>query len=228
MIVGDKTMKKGIIFIILLVFVVFILQVREVQSEETFQAIPDDAIRLRILANSDAEEDQQIKRIVRDDVNAYISELVQYIDDIEEGRRVIDASVPEIEKIVAQTLQREGVDQAFTVEYRSNVTFPTKIYDDYLYPAGEYEAVLISLGEGKGSNWWCVLFPPLCFLDFSNGTTVETEGETDEKTEEETEELKEEHEGNIVIETEETEESIEDEEEEVEVKFFLFEWLGLS
>lgn len=228
MIVGDKTMKKGIIFIILLVFVVFILQVQEVQSEETFQAIPDDAIRLRILANSDAEEDQQIKRIVRDDVNAYISELVQYIDDIEEGRRVIDASVPEIEKIVAQTLQREGVDQAFTVEYRSNVTFPTKIYDDYLYPAGEYEAVLISLGEGKGANWWCVLFPPLCFLDFSNGTTVETEGETDEKTEEETEELKEEHEGSIVIETEETEESIEDEEEEVEVKFFLFEWLGLS
>ncbi|MBO1002064.1 stage II sporulation protein R [Pseudogracilibacillus auburnensis] len=221
-------MKKGIIFIILLVFVVFILQVQEVQSEETFQAIPDDAIRLRILANSDAEEDQQIKRIVRDDVNAYISELVQYIDDIEEGRRVIDASVPEIEKIVAQTLQREGVDQAFTVEYRSNVTFPTKIYDDYLYPAGEYEAVLISLGEGKGANWWCVLFPPLCFLDFSNGTTVETEGETDEKTEEETEELKEEHEGSIVIETEETEESIEDEEEEVEVKFFLFEWLGLS
>lgn len=207
---GDKTVKKGIIFIILLVFVVFIVQMKEMRAEETFQMIPDDAIRLRILANSDSDEDQRIKHIVRDNVSAYISELVQHIDNISEGRRVINMNVPEIEKIIEQTLQQESKSDTFTVEYSPNVSFPTKIYDDYLYPAGEYEAVLISLGEGQGANWWCVLFPPLCFLDFSNGTTV---AESDEEL------TKNAGKDNV---------EVEEDDNEVEVKFFLFEWLGLS
>jgi len=219
--VGDKRMKKGIIVIIFIVFGFIETPVTEVTSKEDYQTIPDDAIRLRILANSDHEKDQQIKHMVRDDVNAYITEMVADIDSITEARATIDASVPKIKKVVERTLSAAGVSQDFTVEYRSNVTFPMKMYDNYVYPAGEYEAVLISIGEGKGSNWWCVLFPPLCFLDFSNGATVASSDEELNKADEEN--LSE-------SKHEQDDESLEEnsEEEDMEVKFFLFEWLGLS
>ena len=62
------------------------------------------------------------------------------------------------------------------------VQFPTKLYGEFLYPAGEYQAILITLGEGTGANWWCVLYPPLCFLDFSNGVAVQSDGFEDSKT----------------------------------------------
>lgn len=222
---GDNTMKKGIIFIILIVLNVFGLQVEEVGTEQSHQVIPDEAIRLRILANSDSDEDQAIKRMVRDEVNKYINELVKDIDNIEEARTTIDNQIPKIEEIVETTLKEQNVLHSFTVEYSSNVTFPMKIYDNFVYPAGEYEAVLISIGESKGSNWWCVLFPPLCFIDFSNGSTV-ADSETDELDDANEEESIEEDE----IEQEESiaREEDEEDEEEMEVKFFLFEWLGLS
>src|SRR5699024_7945579 len=89
----------------------------------------------------------------------------------------------ELRDIVKETLGENDVTDSFTVDYRSDVSFPLKVYDQYVYPAGEYEAVLITIGEGKGSNWWCVLFPPLCFLDFSNGTTIDEDFEAEETNE---------------------------------------------
>lgn len=203
---GDLKMKKLVFFVFISIILFFTLPPQGVSQENTetdYQIIPDDAIRLRILANSDNNDDQQLKRLVRDQVNAEISEWVQDITDIEEARRLIEARIPEIEKIIAKTIEAEGRDNSFQVEYGKNVTFPTKLYGDFLYPAGEYEAVLITLGEGKGANWWCVLFPPLCFLDFSNGTSVAEAAEVEEK-------------------------EIVEEEDDAEVKFFLFEWLGWS
>ncbi|MDI4707209.1 stage II sporulation protein R, partial [Pseudoalteromonas shioyasakiensis] len=126
---------------------------------------------------------------------------------IEEARQLIQNRLPEVEEIVANVIEEEGFENEFTVEYGKNVEFPTKLYDSYLYPAGKYEAILITIGEGKGDNWWCVLFPPLCFLDFSFGTSVSA-ADAEEAEELELEE--------------------EQEEEEKEVKFFLFEWLGWS
>ncbi len=224
-------MKKGIIFIILIVFNFFGVNVEEVSTKETYQMIPDEAIRLRILANSDSDEDQSIKRFVRDEVNTYINELVKDIDNIEEARTTIDNEIPVIEDIVANSLKKQNVPHSFTVEYRSNVTFPMKIYDEFVYPAGEYEAILISIGEGKGSNWWCVLFPPLCFIDFSNGSTVAEDSEN-EQSEDEDNIAEEDIDGEEIDQEEsivrQEEEDKEEDQEEVEVKFFLFEWLGLS
>ncbi|WP_031406640.1 stage II sporulation protein R [Geobacillus vulcani] len=134
-------------------------------------AIPDEAIRLRILANSDAAEDQQLKRKVRDAVNAQINGWVAELTSFEEAKRVIRSHLPDIEQTVARVLRNEQSDQTYKVEF-GPVHFPTKVYGNYVYPAGTYEAVLITLGEGKGANWWCVLFPPLCFLDFSNSDAV--------------------------------------------------------
>lgn len=135
------------------------------------QIIPDEAIRLRILANSNSEEDQTVKRSIRDEVNKSINTWVADLTSIEASRRVIKSHLNEIEAIVEKELNQIGSNESFSVSF-GEVAFPTKLYGDFVYPAGDYEAVLITIGEGLGDNWWCVLFPPLCFLDFSNGDAV--------------------------------------------------------
>ncbi|MBM7704069.1 stage II sporulation protein R [Metabacillus iocasae] len=175
----------------------------EVQANEPM-VIPDEAIRLRILANSDDDEDQHVKRLIRDRVNAEITKWVQELTSVEEARNVIRGNLDNIEMIAQQVLDEEQVNQSVTVDF-GKVSFPTKLYGQFLYPAGEYEAILISLGEAKGANWWCVLFPPLCFLDFSNGEAVQEPMPIDEEKEEKSEELQ---------------------QQEVEVKFFLVEWFS--
>lgn len=142
----------------------------EVTASEAI-VIPKEAIRLRILANSDLESDQALKRMVRDEVNKNITQWVQELTSINEARSILQAKLPEIQEIAKEVVKREGSNQSVNVEF-GKVQFPTKLYGQFLYPAGEYEAILITLGEGKGANWWCVLFPPLCFLDFSNGVAV--------------------------------------------------------
>ncbi|MEN1967661.1 stage II sporulation protein R [Lentibacillus sp. N15] len=204
-------MKKLVFFIAVIILIFLIMPTKgmfqQASSEQGYQVIPDDAIRLRILANSDNDEDQRVKRAVRDEVNKSIAGWVEDIADIDKARKVIQGKLPEIETIVDTVLEKENAPQSFQVEYGEKVSFPTKVYGNFLYPAGEYEAVLITLGEGEGANWWCVLFPPLCFLDFSNGTTVAKAASSEKE----------------VVPEEQA-----NEEEEVEVKFFLFEWLGLS
>ncbi|MEJ9114243.1 stage II sporulation protein R [Bacillus paramobilis] len=137
--------------------------------------IPKEAVRLRILANSDSDKDQTLKRKVRDEVKAQIDGWVADLTSFEEARKVIQSHIPEIEKTVENTLKQEGSKDSFQVKFSKNVKFPTKVYGNFIYPAGEYEAVLITIGEGEGANWWCVLFPPMCFLDFSSGTAVRKE-----------------------------------------------------
>ncbi len=133
--------------------------------------IPGQAIRLRILANSDLDSDQALKRKVRDKVNEKIAVWVKDLTSIKEARKVIESKLPEIQTVAEEVVKENGSDQKVKVKF-GKVQFPTKLYGQFLYPAGDYEAVLITLGEGKGANWWCVLFPPLCFLDFSNGVAV--------------------------------------------------------
>ncbi|MGN7399328.1 stage II sporulation protein R [Cytobacillus praedii] len=219
----------------------------EVIADEPL-VIPNEAIRLRILANSDSESDQALKRLVRDAVNAEITKWVAELTSIEEARNLIRSRLPEIQKIAESVVEREQLSQSVTAEF-GKVDFPTKLYGQFLYPAGEYEAILITLGDGNGANWWCVLFPPLCFLDFSNGVAVsdgfegeeadqviaepevnaanKIETETAEITEEKKEEPelvieeKEEVEEKVEIEEEEPPVYVEEDEQPVEVKFFI-------
>jgi stage II sporulation protein R len=151
----------------------------EVVAKESV-IIPGDAIRLRILANSDTSADQELKRKVRDAVNAQITLWVKDLTSKEQAKVTIKANLPEIQKIAERVVQDNGSTQSVNVKF-GKVQFPTKLYGEFLYPAGEYQAVLITLGAGKGANWWCVLYPPLCFLDFSNGVAV-SDGFEEEKT----------------------------------------------
>ncbi|MFE6797540.1 stage II sporulation protein R [Paenibacillus chitinolyticus] len=135
-------------------------------------AIPDQSIRLRILANSDKPEDQAIKRLVRDAIVAQMNEWVTGPHSIDEARQIVQQNLPVLEEVVRNTLTSRGLGGLpYTVEL-GRVPFPTKMYGNRVYPAGDYEALRVSLGEGKGQNWWCVLFPPLCFVDGVSGEAV--------------------------------------------------------
>lgn len=153
----------------------YIPKQQESLAAEEMQVIPDEAIRLRILANSDSDEDQAVKRKIRDRVNEEITLWVQDLTSLDEARTTIKSGLPQLQQIAEEVMAAEGLSQTVQVDF-DKVEFPTKLYGQFLYPAGEYEAILITLGEGQGANWWCVLYPPLCFLDFSSGTAVQSPG----------------------------------------------------
>jgi stage II sporulation protein R len=131
-------------------------------------SIPKESIRLRILANSDSAADQAVKRHVRDAVVAEIDSWVAGPQTIEEARATIRAHMGDIERVIGDELRKRGFAYSFKAEL-GVVPFPTKIYGSEVYPAGNYEALRISLGSAQGQNWWCVLFPPLCFVDAVSG-----------------------------------------------------------
>jgi stage II sporulation protein R len=134
--------------------------------------IPQESIRLRIIANSDSLQDQWLKREVRDAIVAQMNEWVTEIRSYEEARQVVAARLPELQQLVDKTIRERGFAYPAVVEF-GRVPFPTKLYGSYVYPAGDYEALRVRIGEAKGQNWWCVLFPPLCFIDMSNGDAVQ-------------------------------------------------------
>ncbi|WP_261131079.1 stage II sporulation protein R [Bacillus sp. Marseille-Q3570] len=198
--------RKSIVIILLsLILLVVFYETQIKVANASFnnvpeQVIPDESIRLRILANSDSQADQELKRTIRDRVNEEITDWVFGIESIDEARKIIKNELPSITQIVQQSLANKGIDETFSVKF-GTVPFPTKLYGDFVYPAGDYEAVLISIGEATGANWWCVLFPPLCFLDFDNGDAVQSDENSQESAE--------------TVQT--------PAEEEPEVKFFVFE-----
>lgn len=208
-------MKKNIValyFLLLAIATLFSLYIpKSSAAGEDVVVIPKEAIRLRILAHSNSPEDQEIKRIVRNRVNAQITEWVKGLTSLEEAREIIKDHLGDIQKIAQNVLDETGSTHDVHTEF-GRVNFPTKLYGNFLYPAGQYEAILITIGDGKGANWWCVLFPPLCFLDFSSGTAV-SDGFEDEPGE-----------GTKEKDTAEIETPVYDgSEEEVEVKFFIVE-----
>jgi stage II sporulation protein R len=172
--------------------------------------IPEESIRLRILANSNSEADQNVKRLIRDEVNENITKWVGELASIDQAREIIQSHLPEIREIVAGNIEKHQLEETFSVEL-GMVAFPTKIYGEYVYPAGKYEAVLITLGEGEGNNWWCVLFPPLCFLDFENGDAVK-KNESKQTQEVASDDLEPQKETAS--------------KETIEVKFFLIDWFA--
>ena len=179
-----------------LLFLLFLLatngyfSIRDVSAAQDLytaqDAIPEDAIRLRILANSDSISDQTLKRKIRDAVAADIHEWIKNYETKEEASQVIQNKIPELRQIIETIMEERNQVQPFTIEL-TQTEFPTKLYGSTLYQAGTYEALKIVLGEGKGANWWCVLFPPLCFLDFSSSSVSEEEETVDQEKQEEVE-----------------------------------------
>ena len=161
-------MKKLIIILIALFSIYLVYNTNE--KQETVK-IPDSAIRYRVLANSNSPRDQKVKEEVRDKMQNELYTLLKNAKDINEARVLINDKMDYFDEVVKSSLEEVGY--SYTIDYGMH-EFPEKTYKGITYDAGEYESLLVTLGEGKGDNWWCVLFPPLCLLE-AEETTDTTE-----------------------------------------------------
>ena len=136
-------------------------------------ALADKVIRLHVIANSDSAEDQALKLQVRDRILEEADGLFSGGATLEEARAALQASLPALARAGAQVVGEAGYAYPVTASLEDGVWFPTKEYDGFSLPAGQYTALRLVIGEGGGQNWWCVVVPPLCL-----GSVTETAAET--------------------------------------------------
>jgi len=132
-------------------------------------------IRFHVLANSDSELDQALKRAVRDAILKDVSPLLAVSQSLDESRQILKKVRPDMERIGRSVVKMWGKDYSVRTEY-GTFPFPTKSYGSLVLAAGDYEALRVVIGKGQGSNWWCVLFPPLCFVNIEESTAVQVDG----------------------------------------------------
>ena len=126
--------------------------------------IPKEAIRFRVVANSNSPKDQEVKRHVVNNLNKNITKLQLIPRDINASRQSIKNSIPLFKQEVEKSLNQLNASSVYTIYYGMNY-FPKKEYKGIKYEEGEYESLVITLGDGLGENFWCILFPPLCLLE---------------------------------------------------------------
>lgn len=138
-----------------------------VEAYQSMSKLNSKVIRLHVIANSNTFEDQELKYKVRDNIIDNFNSEFQLISSKEESQEKIINKINEIRDQALDIIRAEGYDYDVNVYY-GNYNFPRKQYDDIVLPQGPYDAVRIEIGKAEGNNWWCVMFPPLCFLDFGN------------------------------------------------------------
>lgn len=125
-------------------------------------SIASKILRFHVLANSDSAEDQEVKEKVRDTVGIYLQPLLQDAENLTETKQIVQEHLTEVISLSEQTLQESGYDYIVQAQI-TETDFPEKTYGNYTFPKGRYEALQITIGEGDGKNWWCVLYPNMCF-----------------------------------------------------------------
>lgn len=134
--------------------------------------IAESVFRLHVIANSDSQEDQDLKYVVRDNLLSYMNEICKNTTNKEDAIKIAKQHENDFKQIALQTIREQGFSYDVNVRI-GNFEFPTKHYGDISLPAGFYDALRVEIGEAKGQNWWCVMFPPLCFVDVSSGIVPE-------------------------------------------------------
>ena len=120
-------------------------------------------LRIHIRANSNGEGDQAVKILVRDEITRFLEARLEGESDFESAYATVSQSLGEIEEIAEERLRAEGYDYGAKARL-NNEYFPTRAYQSVVIESGYYDALIVELGEGKGDNWWCVIYPPLCFV----------------------------------------------------------------
>lgn len=161
-----KNLKMVIILSLLLFLYTSICAISYAQNIST--DIANSVFRLHVIANSDKEEDQNLKYIVRDHLLDYMNSICGNCKSKEEAIFIVQENKDTFEQIATNTIKEQGYDYSVKINI-GNFEFPTKNYGDISLPAGYYDALRVEIGEAKGQNWWCVMFPPLCFVDISSG-----------------------------------------------------------
>lgn len=178
-------MKKTLTFIIisLILFGVFGNSAKgnSKNEKELINDISNKIVRFHVIANSDSKQDQELKLKVRDSVLKFISPKLKDCNDIEESRKIINRYNKDIIEVSKKVIRENG----YKYDVKTNLSrenFPQKTYSNITLPQGNYEAYRIIIGTGNGQNWWCVMFPPLCFVDATKTEVNEKKTEKEMKT----------------------------------------------
>lgn len=165
-VINNVFFKRFLILIFLLFIYTIICAVSYVNAVSS--NIESSVFRLHVIANSDSKEDQDLKYIVRDNILTYINEISKNASTKEEVIEIARNNIDTIKQIAQETVYENGYNYSVNIKI-GNFAFPTKQYGDISLPAGFYDALRVEIGSASGQNWWCVMFPPLCFVDVSSG-----------------------------------------------------------
>lgn len=166
-----RSKLKTTLLIMFLLFV-YVLIAASSYTKAVCTDIANNVFRLHVIANSDSEEDQNLKYIVRDSILSYVNGILENINNKEDVVLTINNHIDEIKNIAQQAVYNEGFTYDVEIEV-GNFKFPTKTYGNISLPPGLYDALRVKIGNASGKNWWCVMFPPLCFVDVSSGIVPE-------------------------------------------------------
>ena len=162
----NSKIKRFILLTLLLILYILVSAIS--YTNAVCSDIQESVFRLHVIANSDSAEDQNLKYIVRDSVIEYINEISNNASSKAEVILVGQEHLSEKENIALQTIKDNGYNYPVKVSI-GNFAFPSKKYGDITLPPGYYDALQIEIGEATGQNWWCVMFPSLCFVDVTSG-----------------------------------------------------------
>jgi len=173
--------RNKLLIYIISIGIIISLGLHSYIQEKRETKMDSEYIRFHVIANSDSPEDQELKLRVRDLLLDRFKDEFRELDSIEDSRQLIRQHLAEFEAIAMEEVRRSG--KPYKVEAQlGNFSFPTKSYGNLVLPAGEYEALRIVIGEGNGANWWCVMFPPLCFVDITHGIAKDSTEDSNVET----------------------------------------------
>ena len=166
--------KSQIKMICILTFLLFLYTTicAYTYAENVSNSIANSVFRLHVLANSNSEEDQNLKYKVRDKLIEYMNSMLSSTSTKEDAINIAKSHLDEFKQVALDTIKEEGFEYDVNVKV-GNFEFPTKEYGDISLPAGFYDALRVEIGKAEGKNWWYVMFPPLCFVDVSSGIVPE-------------------------------------------------------
>ena len=170
-----SNLKRFLVLIILFSIYVFICAFSYVNAVSA--NISSSVFRLHVIANSDSAEDQNLKYLVRDALIDYMNSVSKNSNSKDEAISIAYQHKSDFYKIAKKVINDNGYDYNVNISIE-NFAFPTKNYGDISLPAGYYDALKVEIGNASGQNWWCVMFPPLCFVDISTGIVPEDSKET--------------------------------------------------
>jgi stage II sporulation protein R len=175
-------MKKFVTISLALIIIIYIaINGNSASVKATQSDVAGKLIRFHVIANSDDKVDQKLKLKVRDSVLKYITPKLSNCKNIEESRKIINNENKNIKKIAETVIKKNGFKYSVVAKL-SEENFPVKTYGNITLPQGKYEAYRIIIGTGTGQNWWCVMFPPLCFVDITKGNVSYQKTEKEMKT----------------------------------------------
>lgn len=172
-----RMLRQNLILIALTILIwvlggIYITLIREEHTLAVQQNLAEQVVRFHVLANSNSSDDQALKLLVKNAVLEYMSEPLARCETASEALEILDKNTGSIIRVARQVIEENGYSYSVTAGIEE-IYFPVKSYGDVTFPAGMYTAYRIIIGEGDGNNWWCVLYPPLCFIDITHGIVPE-------------------------------------------------------